>query len=231
MSTTVTTKTGKYEAVRTGTVKVGRWTYPVIERPDGVVVRNEKTDGSLGYNRDGFDVEAVVWDAPAATEAPKLSPAARELAAAIVNRHFDFFDDGYDVEGSGIWFNHMSEQTPNPAAARKAARELEKRGLVHISEPQDPDTKDRWLSLTAEGAAFVGSLKGQSYNLAVLGQAKAGHASGGGNQTKKPGKSTWKVGDKCPQGHKLTNENLYVMPSGRSQCRDCRKGMPSRSAK
>lgn len=58
------------------------------------------------------------------------------------------------------------------------------------------------------------------------------HGGKVGAQTKKPGKSDWKVGSLCPQGlHKITDEDgdneVYVMPSGRRQCRKCRRGYSS----
>lgn len=50
----------------------------------------------------------------------------------------------------------------------------------------------------------------------------SGHGGRVGAQVRKPGKSSWKIGDTCPQGHELTEETLYEMPSGRKQCRVCR---------
>jgi hypothetical protein len=38
-------------------------------------------------------------------------------------------------------------------------------------------------------------------------------------------KHEWKIGGKCPNGHKLTKDTLYVMPSGRHQCRVCRAAL------
>ncbi|HXJ65145.1 MAG TPA: hypothetical protein VNN79_15430 [Actinomycetota bacterium] len=243
MTTTVTTKTGRFEAVRIGTAKVGRWTYPAIEQTDGSVVRNEKTDGSLGWV--AVDPSKVAWTTaeiaelvasqpdPKPVETPKLSPAAQYIAQQIADSctrgkvGFDFFDDGLR-DGSGIWLEHAAQQTPNPGAAKRAFRELAKHGLIGIGEPDsDSYGNDRWIWLTQKGADVIATFVGES--LGSLPEAKA--HTGGGNQTKRPGKSTWELGTPCPQGHTLTADTLYVMPSGRKQCRDCRNSMPSRVSK
>lgn len=223
----------------TGTVKDGRWEYPATQLSDGHIIRNSKRDGS------GHDVEVTpkvaetfTSSTPAASNGHSvLSPLDRAMLAQIGNTgdrsskapSFDFFDDGI-VEGSGIWFAHASEQTANPPAARRAFKSLANKGYLEISEPQEysGSEKDRWIVLTAKGAEAAIELAGQSTELPEF---KAGHATGGGNQTKRPGKSTWKLGSPCPQGHKLSAQTLYTMPSGRNQCRECRGTMPSRELK
>lgn len=56
-------------------------------------------------------------------------------------------------------------------------------------------------------------------------EPKSSHGGKVGAQTRRPGKSTWEVGTECPQGHTLDSEDdIYVMPSGRKQCRKCRSG-------
>ena len=41
------------------------------------------------------------------------------------------------------------------------------------------------------------------------------------------GKRTWLPGTKCPNGHTLNDTTRYVMPSGRVQCRECRRSYAS----
>lgn len=53
-------------------------------------------------------------------------------------------------------------------------------------------------------------------------EAVTGHGGKVGAQTASPGKSTWQVGTPCPKGHTLSEETLYIMPSGRKQCKVCR---------
>lgn len=184
--------------------------------------------------------DAEAWTDETAETIEKLNDAERTVGAMIGatctgGRYFDFFDDGLR-EGSGIWFEHAAEQTPNKVAARKAFRGLAKAGVLEIGDVDSSTgaTPDRWMSLTEAGVAVVSRLLAGSAPIdpSVLGEAKSGHRAGGGNQTKKPGKSTWELGTPCPQGiHTLTAETLYVMPSGRKQCRGCRAGMPSRLSK
>lgn len=40
-------------------------------------------------------------------------------------------------------------------------------------------------------------------------------------------KQVWVIGGKCPNGHKLTADTLYAMPSGRHQCKSCRRAYAS----
>lgn len=222
-------------AVTTGTVKVGRWEYPA-EMTETGLRRNAKRDGSGEWIEGVADAKVVASFVPAeqftdevAEAIDALSPVQREAMAAVGNGHFDFFDEGV-VEHSGIWFTHMSEQTPNPRPFRTAMQKLTTGAnpLWAIGEPDyDAHGRDRWFALTALGAKVAQRLAAP-VAWEALGAAKAGHTTGGGNQTKKPGKSTWKIGDPCPQGHTLTAETLYVMPSGRKQCKTCRAEMPSR---
>jgi hypothetical protein len=46
-------------------------------------------------------------------------------------------------------------------------------------------------------------------------------------KARRQGKSTWELETPCPKGHTLTTETLYVMPSGRKQCKSCRAGYAS----
>lgn len=217
-------------------VKVGRWTYPGRELVDGTTIRNTKRDGSGEWvNVDGTPYAET--EAPADEKLGALRPEQLAMLTALVRsadgtgRHFDFFDEGL-AENSGIWFEHCAQQTANPIVARKALRGLEKAGYVEIGE-LDTDMgvgipADRWMAITQAAVDAAPALPAEVNLSEALGEAKSGHSLGGGNQTKKPGKSTWKIGDPCPQGHKLTTDTLYVMPSGRKQCKACRAEMPSR---
>lgn len=40
-------------------------------------------------------------------------------------------------------------------------------------------------------------------------------------------RADWRVGGRCPKGHYLGEGDIYKMPSGRMQCRKCRKGYGS----
>lgn len=172
-----------------------------------------------------------------------LSPLEREIMAMIGRTSgrwdgtggptFDFFDDGV-VEGSGIWRDHAVDQVGRGvtrAAGRKAIARLEELGLIEVNPELDsPSDDDHWMWLTAKGATAALAVRGDEAPT-KLGNGRAagdGHGSRPGAQTRKPGKSTWKVGDPCPQGdHVLIAELIYVMPSGRKQCKGCRAGYPS----
>lgn len=214
--------------IATGTVRIGRWTYP-LRTQDGVTERNAKRDGS-GEWVDVDLADVAEWNMdPEPTEVAEITdPAARSLMNRIANRGFDFFDDGL-VEDSGIWFEHACQQTPNAKAARAAFRKLDREGLINLNPDVFEGDDDRWMTLTAKGAAYAATQVGVRDTYAWPAET-AGHRAGDGNQSKRPGKSSWKLGEKCPQGHTLTAQNLYVMPSGRKQCRECRSTMPSRQA-
>lgn len=43
-------------------------------------------------------------------------------------------------------------------------------------------------------------------------------------------RADWRVGGRCPKGHLLSEDDIYEMPSGRKQCRKCRKNYGSNIA-
>lgn len=169
----------------TGTVKIGRWTYPTIER-DGDILRNTKRDGTGEWVSlpDSAVVTPVASPTAAEVETGRPSADSAELTAygfavmaAIGNREFDFFDDGV-VEGSGIWFDHMASQLPgySRGTGKRELRKLEKAGLVGIGDV-DTDASDRWLYLTAKGAAAAAQLEGRKIAFPELGEPKARKSS------------------------------------------------------
>lgn len=222
--------------VTTGTVKIGRWTYPAVRSEiSGVVTRNTKRDGT----GESVEVTGNVTFTPDADYAASLS----ETGAAVLSvigygaTHdrwlVDFFDDGI-VAGSGNWLSHATGQISevlgrSRATVARAIYGLETDGMVNISTEVDPVAHDRWFTLTTLGAQVALSLADTP--IPVVERAErtgSGHGSKPGAQIRRPGKSTWRVGDPCPQRiHTLTDELIYVMPSGRMQCKGCRRGYPS----
>lgn len=223
----------------TGTVKVGRWEYPA-EVTDTGIRRNAKRDGSGEWIEGIADAKVIasfVADATATDEVAEtigtLTAVQREVMAAVGSRQFDYFDDGIAAD-SGIWFGHMCQQTPNSRKVRDAVTSLARGGkgrpqLWIVGEADGTGTGiDRWVVLTGMGAAVANRLASTFDGWSAIQLPSPSHGRGGGNQTKRPGKSSWRIGDPCPQGHILTESTLYTMPSGRNQCRECRAGMPSR---
>jgi hypothetical protein len=60
---------------------------------------------------------------------------------------------------------------------------------------------------------------------------KAANAKAAAPAAPRAGSVVWAVGSVCKHGHELTTETLYLMPSGRSQCRTCRRGYVSNQPK
>lgn len=244
MSETTTTPA----VVTTGTVKIGRWAYPAIKYGTGRVLRNTKRDGSgelENTNSAAFvadEVQPVVEleDEMEFGEDPAddvndalvaLDPTGRAIMALVGQRYFDFFDDGI-VDGSGIWFSHLGWQAAERlgrATVTAALRKLVTAGLWDLGESDEGggNGPDRWFALTALGAAVANAVSTDVVPPAAEIKATSKHGGKVGAQTAKPGKSTWVIGTPCPKGHTLSDATLYVMPSGRPQCRECRSGFAS----
>lgn len=143
----------------TGTVKIGRWSYPAT-RANGTVEYSTKGGDKTATDK---QAEAFVPDAPTAEKVEaELNPAAFAILAAVANNEFDYFDGGL-TEGSGIWFDHMASQLPGDATAVKAAmRRLVKAELFELGDvDKDMEYPDRWFCLTAKGAEAAIQLKGR----------------------------------------------------------------------
>lgn len=224
MSTTVE------NAVR-GTVKVGRWTYPAVRTDSGEVARNTKRDGSGGWV--DAPVDAFVADesgVPAQGDAPNIE---------------GFTEDGHsDYDDLRIAYRFIFDQFGtdyaeiadklgcDEARAKAIVSMLKAKGLVVTDTVNDTGLVVQSLKTYDNHTADeVMADFAEAFNPGVKIRRSSGHGGKVGAQHKKPGKSTWQIGTACPQGHRLTEENLYVMPSGRKQCRDCRHGYPSNMPK
>jgi hypothetical protein len=222
-----------------GTIKVGRWTYPAAKDADGRVTRNTKRDGSGEWDvvsladRDKFvpAEEETAPEAPAeqkqtdAPEVPGFTPDAssdyEDLRVAY--RHiFEQFAITYDELAS-----HLGVEVGRAKALVSVLRDSD--GLVvtdHVNDSSETviQSLHTYDHITIEEAMA-------NFAKAVLPEVKvrrtSNHGGKVGAQTKKPGRSSWAVGDNCPQGHLLEEGDVYQMPSGRKQCRKCRLGYPS----
>lgn len=85
-------------------------------------------------------------------------------------------------------------------------------GTIIRCTKRDPD-KGEWFDATeAEAAKYV-----ETVSVAP-------------DPPEQPKTSRWQVGGTCPKGHEFaTEEDIYTMPSGRKQCRKCRKGYASKA--
>lgn len=226
-----------------GTVKVGRWTYPA-EQDAHNTIRNTKRDGSGEWV--AIDAAAFVPDeAPAAAAKPAKAKAV-DLKAADVAAGSTTSPDyralravHLAVFNSGIWADTTDIQVSVDGANLTEKRALE---LVRYLRGKDLLVEEK--STASDGFATGKPMWSSSPNWDEVSEAeslalfdaavprdvvvKERKISQVTNNThKKPGRSSWTVGDKCPQGHKLGEGDIYVMPSGRKQCQKCRKGYPS----
>lgn len=162
--------------------------------------------------------------------------------------HYPALQDGETVtrntkrDGSGEWsdtnpalFRPVGEGDPaaeKVAIARVNERRAEDIGASKARHPAGKATK----TPSKPALSVVPPIEGftdEPVEAPKVSGNGAGHGGKVGAQTKKPGKSNWEVGGKCPQGHLLTDDDgdnpVYVMPSGRKQCRKCRRGYGSNS--
>lgn len=213
-----------------GTVKVGRWTYPAEQDAQGTI-RNEKRDGSGKWVK--ADAAAFVpdeADAPTPGHRPELTTPAEasldyKVALAVAKNTYETY----------IW-GTADEIRPEGVSEKRTLeilRKLRDNNLLVEEKSQASDGfKTGQPIFQATPCADEASL--EEY-LAIVGttlpldlEVKVRAIGTVTNNThKKPGRSTWKVGTPCPQGHTLRAETLYTMPSGRNQCRVCRGEYPS----
>lgn len=208
-----------------GTVKVGRWEYPARATHTATgfenVERNTKRDGSGD------------WEPVAATFEPAADTVYHDAPAEPTQDYWDL------RKAYGAIFGSFALTMPSEVA--------EVLGSDNARAFAIADHLDR-VGLTVQDTVSGGSRviqSQQTYDYITAAEAMAdfdekvpvtvkvakvakAHGSKPGAQTKKPGKSQWRIGDLCPQGtHILDEHALYTMPSGRKQCRGCRKGYPS----
>lgn len=222
-------------SLTTGTVKVGRWTYPAVRTTDGTIRRSTKRDGSTPYTELVEDESKFTPDAPAATEERDTYTA--EPADASVD--FRLARQVLANTWATMIWGTADEVRPvnvNEKRAIELLRALGKLGFI----AEEAATKD--TGFKAGTMIYMASPNVDEATLPELlakFDAEVDHALvipsrkiGGGhpvtnNTHKKPGRSTWTVGSPCPQGHVLEAGDVYVMPSGRKQCKKCRAGYPS----
>lgn len=212
-------------------IKIGRWTYP-LGVIDGRLVRNAKRDGSGEWvevtvdQMDGDQQKALI------TKAPKES----EDYALLREIYLFIFDDhSVDYDGISEKFNLR------PGRAKAAVSRLVNHGLVNVDHIERPDGKGKQYVIQANDTydnwsreEAVDGFNNSTMPKTVKIPNPSTHGGVKGAQTRKPGKSTWKVGSPCPQGHKLKKGDIYTMPNGRHICRVCRseyKSVQARKAK
>lgn len=205
-----------------GTVKVGRWEYPATQHPSGAVKRNTKRDGSGEW----VDADAAKF------VAEPSAPAVPEVAGFTA-------DGDSDHDDLRVAYLHVFDS--HYVSTEDIAKEL---GTTPARTKAILDTLERLDLTTSSGAGIKPVLDPTQFTRADAAQRfmadvpletkvrAGGHGGKVGAQSAKPGKSTWQPGDDCPKGlHRLTDEDgdnpVYVMPSGRKQCRMCRRGYAS----
>lgn len=213
------------DAVR-GEIKVGRWTYPAVRTESGVVARNTKRDGS----GDWVDVPADKADAFVAeqSELPEIDGFSDE-------GHSDYDDlrvaYGYIFDSFAVGYDELAEQLGTDLnRAKRIVSMLNDKGLTttdKVGSGSSETVVQSWKTYDDHTRDEVMADFAEAFQPGVKIRRSSGHGGKVGAQHRKPGRSTWEVGSKCPQGHKLREEDIYVMPSGRKQCNKCRAGYPS----
>lgn len=211
----------------TGTVKVGRWTYPAEQDAQGTI-RNTKRDGTGEWVK--VDADAFVPDAAPAKPAAKTVEASLDykLALAVAKNTYETYIWGTadDIRPEGVSEKRTLEILRKLRDANLLVEEKSSSSDGFVTgQPIFQATPCADEASLEEYLAIVGTTL--PLDLEVKVRAVGGHPVTN-NTHKKPGRSTWTVGSNCPQGHKLaTSDDIYTMPSGRKQCQKCRKGYPS----
>jgi hypothetical protein len=234
-----------------GTVKVGRWTYPARIEPAAPdkVARNTQRDGSGEWQYvDEKVAKTFIADEPFEYEAPEgVEPKA---LTGVVSPSEEYTADPEDASddyklarqilartwGMFIW-GSADEIRPAEVTEKRANEVLAalgKTGFV-VREKADKNTGFKagtpiYCATPNVDEAALPDLLAQfdaavPHDLTIKARAAAHPVTN--NTHKKPGRSTWQVGTPCPQGHTLEEGDVYVMPSGRKQCKKCRAGYPS----
>lgn len=228
----------------TGTVKVGRWTYPArrdhaaTDAP--ATTRNEKRDGSGEW----VDVlDSKVADTFVADEQPQaltgvVAPVEQSADFQSARAVYENIFDSFAVTGDELAVEGLTEKRATELATYLTTVTVKDHAgqdiplLVRHTDGGENGKTVVWQSWetydsidTAEAlarfdAAVPADLKVKERKIRT-------NTAVTNNTHKKPGKSSWKAGTPCPQGHILNGTNLYIMPSGRKQCKDCRAGYPS----
>lgn len=227
-------------AVR-GTVKVGRWEYPAILNEDGSAARNTKRDGTGEW----VDVDAAkfvgetggveVPEQRSGDDVPEIDGFTAEghsdyddLRVAYIHI-FDSFATTYDELASHLGCDE--------SRAKRIVSMLNDKGLTVTDLRKEDGTGSGTETVIQSYKTYDDHTKdevlvdfAEAFQEGVKIRRSSGHGGKVGAQHKKPGKSTWQPGTPCPQGHKLGKDDVYVMPSGRKQCKQCRAGYPSNTA-
>lgn len=219
-------------SLTTGTAKVGRWEYPAVQGSDGIVRRNTKRDGSGSFTE---PVDVTKFTATGAVEPEVVSGYSD---TRVVSDDYEALEAVHlAVFNSGIWANRDDIQVNGLTEKRatELVRVLIKADLVVSEKSTSSDGFDTGETIYSSSPNWDEVSEDESLALfaaAIPADIVVKHAKIGGhpvtnNTHKKPGRSSWAVGDTCPQGHVLAEGDVYVMPSGRKQCVSCRKGYPS----
>ena len=231
-----------------GSVKVGRWSYPATQTGTGLTKRNTKRDGTGEWEQVDPKVAATfVADAPA-DFAPVETPAPLTGVVAPHDTYTPHPEDASEdfklarrvlanTWNTMIW-GEADEVRPADVTEKRAIEVLAALGKLGFVVRERADKNTGFKAGTAIYMATPNVDEATMPELLAKFDAEVAHdltikaqtprADKPVNNThKKPGRSTWAVGDKCPQGHKLEEGDVYVMPSGRKQCRKCRSGYAS----
>lgn len=228
--------TAVQNAVR-GTVRSGRWDYPAVLHDDGTAARNTKRDGSGEW----VDVDAAKFvaegDVPGQRSGAKAD--LPEIDGFTAEGHSDYDDlrVAYKLifANFAATYEEIAEQLgADPGRAKTVVAMLREKGLV-VTDRREAQGKGASAETVVQSAkTYDGRTEGEvmadfagAFQPGVKIRRSSGHGGKVGAQHRKPGKSKWAVGSKCPQGHKLREEDIYQMPSGRMQCRKCRAGYPA----
>jgi hypothetical protein len=222
----------------TGTVKVGRWTYPAEQDAQGTI-RNTKRDGTGEWVKaDAADFVADEGGTPKpGTKAAKprsTKTVATPADKAVATDDWHLLRELYQVifANFAVTADELRVRDITEKRGLELARYLEGTGLVARSLAGESGKEPIWQSWNTydshtEDEVLADFDAKVPFDVIVKERKVGGHPVTN-NTHKKPGRSTWAVGSTCPQGHKLaTAADIYVMPSGRKQCQSCRKGYPS----
>lgn len=211
-------------AVR-GTVKVGRWEYPAVRNDDGTVYRNtdRKTGDGDWVEVTGKAIESFAPDAPDVPEIDGFTAEGHSDYDDLRVAYRTIFDE------FGVTIDDLADALGADLARTKSiVNMLRDKGLVVSDKVNDGELViQSFKTYDNHTADEVMADFAEAFNPGVKIRRSSGHGGKVGAQHKKPGKSRWEVGSRCPQGHLLKEGDIYVMPSGRKQCRKCRHGYSS----
>jgi hypothetical protein len=234
--------TAVQNAVR-GTVKSGRWVYPAVRHDDGTVARNTKRDGS----GDWVDADATKFVAEGGVpeQGTKADANAKDLPKidGFTDEGHSDYDDlrvAYKLifDNFASTYEEIADQLGSDLNRAKTVVSMLRDKELVVTDRREAQGKgapaetiiQSYKTYDSHTEAEVMADFAEAFQPGVKIRRSSGHGGKVGAQHKKPGKSTWTVGSKCPQGHKLREQDIYEMPSGRKQCKKCRAGYPANAS-